>query len=162
MRTIRQFIDDRAAKDSEKIYMIAPEPGLTLTYGQLKEEAVIIGRHLLRLGISKGDKVSFMMGNGYQAAKIFLGTMYAGLVIAPLNLIAQPSQLEYVIDHSDTKLVFYTEDQKERLENSAEKVKRDIRLIQVDNDAEYIFPVNRNVSSITLPEVNEEDDALLL
>jgi hypothetical protein len=40
MRTIRHFIDDRAENQPNKIYMIAPEPKLELTYGQLKEDSV--------------------------------------------------------------------------------------------------------------------------
>ena len=162
MRTIRHFIDDRAENEPNKIYMIAPEPKLELTYGQLKEDSVTLGKHLMQLGLRKGDKVSFMMGNGYQTNKIFLGSMYSGFVTAPLNLLAQPSQLEYVIDHSDTKIVFFTEDQKVKLETALGNVTRDIKLIQIDKDSEIIFPTDEDLSSIDLPDVTEEDDALLL
>ena len=142
--------------------MIAPEPGLYLTYGQLHKDSVSFGMQLTKLGLQKGDKVSFMLGNGYQTTKIFLGAMYAGFVIAPLNLMAQPAQLEYVIDHSDTKLVFFTENQKDKLETAIKKVNRDIVLIQIDNDAETIFPADKDLFGISLPEITEEDDALLL
>jgi len=162
MRTIRYHIDKRAEQDPHKIYLIAPEANLNLTYDQLKEDSETLGRHLMKLGLKKGDKVSFMMGNGYQTTRIFLGTMYSGFVIAPLNLMAQPSQLEYVLDHSDTKLVFFTEDQKEKLGTALDKVKRHIKVVQIDNDSESIFPSYEDPSGLTLQEVNEEDDALLL
>ena len=142
--------------------MIAPEPGLSLTYGQLQEDSVTLGQYLTKLGLHKGDKVSFMLGNGFQATKIFLGAMYAGFVIAPLNLRAQPDQLEYVIDHSDTKLVFFTKDHKDNLQKAIKKIKRDIQLIQIDNDAKSIFRVDADIFEIHLPVINEEDDALLL
>jgi acyl-CoA synthetase (AMP-forming)/AMP-acid ligase II len=142
--------------------VICPEAGLTLSYAQLKEDSVSFGKHLLKLGLAKGDQVSFLLGNGYQTTKIFLGAMYAGFVIAPLNLKAQPSLLEYVLDHSDTKLVFHTEDQKERLETGLGKVKRAVELIQIDKDAESIFPPDEDLADLTIPEVREEDDALLL
>ncbi|NNG06619.1 MAG: acyl--CoA ligase, partial [Desulfobacteraceae bacterium] len=162
MRTIRHFIDDRAKHQPKKIYMIAPEAGLSLTYGQLKEDSVSFGKHLLKRGLSKGDKISFMMGNGYQTNKIFLGTMYSGFVIAPLNLKAQFSHLEYVLDHSDAKLVFFTEDQKERLLSAVKGVKRHMELVQIDNDEQAIFPAEEDLSGFALPEVTEDDDALLL
>ncbi|MCP4669515.1 MAG: acyl--CoA ligase, partial [Deltaproteobacteria bacterium] len=162
MRTIRYLVDKRAEEDPDRIYMIAPEADLCLTYGRLKQDAVRLGNHLMKMGLRKGDKLSFMSGNGYQAAKIFLGSMYAGFVIAPLNLMAQPSQLAYVLEHSDTKLVFFTEDQKEKLETASDNVRRPVRLVPVDNDAESIFPHHEDPSGLTLPEVNEEDDALLL
>jgi acyl-CoA synthetase (AMP-forming)/AMP-acid ligase II len=103
-----------------------------------------------------------MMGNGYQTNKIFLGAMYSGFVIAPLNLKAQSSHLEYVLDHSDAKLVFFTQDQKERLETGLKRIRREISLIQIDKDAEAIFPADEDLSGFTLPEISEEDDALLL
>ena len=157
MRTIRHYVDRRAEEQPDKIYMIAPEPGLTLTYGQLKEDSVLLGKHLLKKGLKKGEKISFMLGNGYQMTKLFLGTMYGGFVIAPLNLMAQPAQLEYVLNHSDTKLVFFSQDQKEKLETAAKAVKRDIELIQIDNDAESIFPKAQDLTGSSLPEVTEED-----
>jgi acyl-CoA synthetase (AMP-forming)/AMP-acid ligase II len=142
--------------------MIAPEPGLYLTYGQLQRDSAQLGKHLTKLGLQKGDKVSYMLDNGFQTTKIFLGAMYAGLVIAPLNLRVQPAQLEYVIDHSDTKLVFFTADQKDRLQKAMDRVKRKIQLIQIDNDAETIIPVDADSFEGHFPEINEEDDALLL
>lgn len=162
MRTIRQFVDLRASENPDKIYMIAPEPVLTLTYSQLREGSIRLGKHLLKRGLRKGDRVSFMMGNGYQATKLFLGIMYGGFVVAPLNLQAQQSQVDYVLDHSDTKLVFFTEDQRERLEKGAGKVGRKIELIKVDNDAVDLFPGDKDLSGLALPEVTEEDEALLL
>jgi long-chain acyl-CoA synthetase len=162
MRTIRHYIDKIALREPEKIFMIAPEPGLYLTYGQLQEDSAQLGKYLIKLGLQKGDKISIMLGNGFQTTKIFLGAMYAGFVIAPLNLRVQPAQLEYVIDHSDTKLVFFTADQKDRLQKAMNRVKRKIQSIQIDNDAETIIPADADFSEVHLPEINAEDDALLL
>ena len=162
MRTIRYFVDKRAREHPEKIYTIAPEPGFSLSYLQLKEDSIRLGKHLLELGLKKGDKVSFMMGNGYQTTKIFLGTMYAGFVIAPLNLMSQPSQLEYVLNHSDTKLVFFSQEHKERLTAAVNKAARDIKLIEIDIDSKSIFPEDHDFPDIPLPDVTQEDDALLL
>jgi acyl-CoA synthetase (AMP-forming)/AMP-acid ligase II len=146
----------------DKVFMFAPEPRLTLTYAQLKHDSTELGKYLFQKGLQKGDKVSFMAGNGYQTAKIFLGTMYAGLVAAPLNLMAQPSQLEFVIKHSDTRLVFFTADQKERLQKAVRLVERPIELIRMDNDVQLHFAAGVDLSGIFLPEVDAEDDALLL
>jgi long-chain acyl-CoA synthetase len=135
MHTIRQIIDERAEQHPDRVFLIAPEAGLTLTYGQLGQDCIHIGQYLTKLGLKNGDKLSYMMGNGYQTVKLFLGAMYSGFTVAPLNLMAQPSQLEYVLDHSDTRLVFSSEDQKEKLEKAASKVKRHIELVQVSVDA---------------------------
>ena len=162
MRTIRHYIDMWATQQPDKIYMIAPDAGLELTYGRLKEDSIRFGKHLMRRGLRKGDKISFLLSNGYQTTKIFLGAMYGGFVISPLNLQAQPSQLAYVADHSDTTLIFFTEDQRERIEAAVGTSKQPIEAIPIDNDKEQLFPLDEDLSGVTLPEIAEEDDALLL
>ena len=86
MRTVRYHIDKQAELNPEKVYMFCPEPGRELTYRDLRRDSVDLACRLYEKGCTKGDKISFMMGNGYQTAKLFLGTMYAGLVASPLNL----------------------------------------------------------------------------
>ncbi len=162
MRTIRNHIDMRATEEPDKVYLFAPEPNLSLTFAHLRRDSVAFGKYLYKKGLQKGDKISFMLGNGYQTTKIFLGTMYAGLVIAPLNLMIQPSQLEYVLDHSDTHLVFFTADQKERLQNATRNVNRAIELIEIDNDAQHLFAAGTDPDEVFLPPIDEADDALLL
>lgn len=161
-RTIRSYIDHRAAESPDKVYLIAPEAEIKLTYSKLKSDSEKLGKLLVSLGMKKGDKVSFMMSNGYQTTRIFLGVMYSGFVVAPLNLLVQPTQLDYVLDHSDTKLIFFTEDQRARLEPAVAKLKREIILVPVELDAEHVFPPEKDLSGIGLPDVEEDDDALLL
>ena len=161
MRSVRFHVDNQAELQPDKVFMIAPEPKLELTYAQLKESCIKLGKQLLKMGLRKGDKVSFFMGNGYQTMKIFLGAMYSGLVIAPLNLLAQPTQLIYVLDHSDTKLVFVTELNRERLEEALKEVSRDVEVMVIDKHTAEIFPAE-DLSGYELPEVTQDDPALLL
>lgn len=161
MRTVRYHIEHNDNEQPDKVYLIAPEPKLELTYAQLKADSVALGKQLVKMGLKKGDKVSFMAGNGYQTAKLFLGVMYAGMVVAPLNLQAQHSQLVYVLEHSDAKLVFVLEEHKKRLEEALAEVNREIEVIAFDRDAKEIFP-EEDLSGHDLPEVDKDDPALLL
>lgn len=161
IRTIRAIIDKQAENQPGKVFLIAPEPGLELTYLQLKQDSESLGKHLIKRGMNKGEKVSYMLSNGYQTAKLFLGVMYSGIVIAPLNLMAQPAQLEYIVEHSDTKIIFVSEDHRERLRAVVKKASREIQVIPIDVDSKTIFP-EEDIAGVSLPEVSEEDDALLL
>jgi long-chain acyl-CoA synthetase len=160
--TIRDLIDARAEQVPDDVYLIAPEPGRRLSYGQLRDDCATFGRYLMKLGLQKGCKVSFMLGNGYQTPRIFLGAMYSGFVITPLNLMAQPAHLEYVLAHSDTEVVFFEEAQREGLEAASRSVDRDLVMIPIDKNAESIVPASEDLSDSRLPDVDEEDDALLL
>jgi long-chain acyl-CoA synthetase len=165
MLTLRELIDWNAAKEPDKTFLFAPESQLQMTYGQLRTACLFFAREVGRMGLRRGDKVSFMMGNGFQTARIFLGAMYSGLVIAPLNLHAQPAQLKYVLQHSDTKLVFVTKFQHERLLEALDGIERDVRTAVIDKDAPAIFPeedLRREPSGIELQETDPDDAALLL
>lgn len=161
MRTVRFHVDKQAAERPEKPYLIAPEPNLKLTYSELKDSSITLGKQLLSLGINKGDKVSFMAGNGYLTTRIFLGAMYAGAVISPLNLQAQPAVLRYVLEHSDTKAVFVEEALQERLEEAAGKLDRKVEIIRISNDTKDLAP-DIEPADGQLPVITEDDPALLL
>ncbi len=116
MATFRDAIDAHAASRPHAPCVLAPEPDAVLTYGDVARAGRALGAHLMREGMAPGSVVSFMLPNGIAAAKVFLGTMYAGYVVSPVNLLAQDSQLAYTLGHSETRLVFAAPEFIERLE----------------------------------------------
>src|SRR5438132_2766184 len=106
MRTFRDAIDTHAAARPGAPCVVAPDPDAVLTYGDLARVGTELGAFLAQRGIAPGSVVSFMLPNGVAAASIFLGAMYAGYVVSPVNLLAQDRQLEYTLEHSGTRLVF--------------------------------------------------------
>jgi len=161
MRTIRHYVDLRAREQPDAPYLIAPETGRTLTYARLKRDSEELGRYLLGAGLAKGDKVALLLHNSYQAARLFIGVMYAGFTASPLNLLSQHSQLAYVLDHSDTRLVFTSAEFFEPLNEVLKKLNKRIELIVIDPDAEIIFSAE-SLSSDPLPSLAENDEAMLM
>ena len=106
MRTFRDAIDTHAAARPDAPCFLAPEPDAVLTYGDLARVGAELGAYLAHEGIPPGSVVSFMLPNGVAAASIFLGAMYAGYIVSPINLLAQDAQLEYTLAHSGTRLIF--------------------------------------------------------
>jgi len=155
------MIDTAAEKLPDRVFLIAPEPDLTLTYAQLKQHGEALDGYLMQRGFNKGDTISLMMPNGYQTTILFLGIMYAGMTVAPINLHAQPSLLEYVIDHSDTRLVFVDKTETDRLKAALRQVSRHIDVIKIDIDAAAILPKDFNPETV-LPPVEEKAPSLLL
>jgi long-chain acyl-CoA synthetase len=161
MRTIRHYVDLQAREQPDAPYLIAPETGRTLTYGKLKQDSEELGRYLLALSLSKGDKVALMLHNSYQAARLLIGTMYAGFTVSPLNLLSQRSQLAYVLEHSDTRLVFTSTEFFEPLNEVLEKLDQRIELVVIDPDAESIFDADA-LPHVSLPPVVDHDEAMLM
>jgi len=161
MRTIRHIVDTRAAEQPSATWLIAPETGTTMSYAQLQRDSLDLGRYLLGLGLDKGDKVALMLHNSYQTARLLIGVMYSGFMVAPLNLLAQSSQLAYVLEHSDTRVLFTSEEYTERVHAALAGIKRDIKVITIKPDATEIL--ERKVpADVALPDVAEGDDALLM
>lgn len=161
MRTIRHYVDLQARERRGAPYLIAPATGRVMTYSQLQQDSCELGAALLARRLNKGDKVALMLHNSYQASRLLLGVMYAGFVVAPLNLLAQPSQLAYVFDHSDTRIVFTSSEFAARLDAMLTGIKRRIEVIVIDPDAENVFG-SPAVRQRSLPDISEDDDALLM
>lgn len=158
LRTIREYVDFQAATRPEAAYLIAPEPALTMTFGELRRASRRLSHYLSSQGIGPGEKVALLMHNGYQTCRLFVGVMYGGYCVTPLNLLAHPAQLEYVLDHCDARIVFAAPDQMEKLRAAMAKVKREIRVVECNVDAEEFLPPEEG----NLPDVGEEDDALMM
>ena len=161
MRTIRHYVDLQAQAQPATPYLIAPETGRVMNYGELKADSMQLGCYLLGQGLVKGDKVALMLHNGYQTGRLLIGVMYAGFMATPLNLLAQPAQLAYVLDHSDTRLVFTSAELAPRVHAALREIRRDIMVIVIDPDATSIF-AGESLPDAALPGVEESDDALLM
>jgi len=158
-RTLRHHIDARAALQPDRPYLVAPETGRTMTYAALRQHSIALTRYLLARGLAPGDKVSLMLHNGYQTSRLLLGTMYGGFVVQPVNLLAQGSQLAYVLEHSDTRLVFVAQEYRERLDQALAGIARRIEVVTVDVDE--VEPLEAT-GEAPLPDVAPGDDALLM
>lgn len=160
LRTIRKYVDWQAEQQADAPYLIVPDTQQILTFARLQQCSRQLTQYLLGQGVQPGEKVGQMMHNGYQACRLFIGTMYGGFCVTPFNLLSQASQLEYVLDHSDVSLVFVSPDQLERLNAAREKVGRDIRAVVCDvDDPAFLSEMD---GLMDLPPVSEEDDALMM
>ncbi|MEZ5653580.1 MAG: AMP-binding protein [Burkholderiaceae bacterium] len=107
-------IDIRAALNEpgnvDRPWLIAPETGHQLSYDRLRALATRLDVWFHDQGIGPGAIVAMLLPNGLTASALFIATMATGRVIAPLSLLAQPSQLAFVLDHCDPAMVFTTAD----------------------------------------------------
>ena len=80
--------------------------------------ASLSARCLRAWGLQPGDHVSLVLGNGIQTVRLLLGAMYGGYCVHPVNLLSQPEQMRYVIEHADARVVFAAPDWIERCTRS--------------------------------------------
>jgi acyl-CoA synthetase (AMP-forming)/AMP-acid ligase II len=159
--TIRGLIDKHAKEQAERMFILFPESGIELNYRQLQARVDEYGRYFHALGLVKGDTISFMMGNGPTSLELFLAALYSGNISSPLNPAAGQEQIEYVLDHSDTKIVFVSEDYQAQVTSAAAKLSRDIQIIISDIDTGPKWPVQPAVDRAVVG-LSANDDALLM
>ena len=106
MATVYSLVNERAQQNPNKVFLTAAETGRELEFAQLCQYAEQVNTVLNRLNVARGATVGFLMDNGYWTTALFLGIMYSGRVVLPLNAVAGPDQIDYVLSHSDVQVVF--------------------------------------------------------
>jgi len=159
--TLREVLAAHAAARPGRPFLIAPETGRVLGYGELERQARLLARFLRLRGLARGDKVALYLHNGYQTALLFLAAMAGGYVIAPLNLLSQRSQLSYVLDHCDCRLLFTSREHEKPLAEALAGVKRPIEVVVIDTDATELF-IEKELPPEKPERVEPDDPALLM
>ena len=128
-----------AARRKSRPFLIAPETGRTYTYADLARQSSRWANALAARGLEPGDTVGTLLHNGWQTATTLLGTMAGGYTCAPFNLLAQRSQLAYVIEHSECKLIVTSREYEQQLVDAMKDVKRPVAIEVIDVDAPELF-----------------------
>ena len=135
--SIREAIDWMAETRGEAVFLISAETGRVLTFEGLQQQSRATSTRLREAGLEHGDKVAFLMDNGLFTAELFLGTMYGGFVSVPLNVRAGVSQLSYMLEHCDAKIVFVASQYASLIKEVMTDVRRSIEVISADIDGFY-------------------------
>jgi long-chain acyl-CoA synthetase len=160
-RTLRDVLAAHLARRPDQTFLIAPETGRVLSYREIDRQAQLLARYLRSRGLQRGDKVALYLHNGYQAALLFLAAMIGGYVVAPLNLLSQRSQLAYVLDHCDCRILFVGLGMESAIREALTEVHRPIEVIVIDPDATDLF-VEKELPKEKPEIVAPGDPALLM
>lgn len=161
---VRALIEARAEAHGRDVYCIAPHTGRTLTYEALAHACQQVAAALIARGLQPGDHVSLVMGNGIATVTLLLGALYGGFCVNPINLLAQPEQMRYVIEHADARLLVVAPEWLERVRALCAVVARPIDVVTVHPDdpdvAAALGGAHGAPPSLPLPAA--EDLALLM
>ncbi len=108
-RTLRSLLEHRARATPRRTFVIFDdlEGGVTtLTYAQFDARVNRTANLLRRLGVGRGDRVNLHLANCLEFLYLWFGAAKIGAVIMPTNVASPPDELEYLVDHSRSRLVF--------------------------------------------------------
>ena len=123
-----------AGADREAVFAIAPQAATTLGYAQLAQTCANLDATFGAWGIEPGAIVGYMLPNGLSALQLFIATMACGRVVLPFNLLAQDSQLDYVLGHAQPRVVFANDEHAPRLAAAAGRAGVSPRIEVCGND----------------------------
>ncbi len=79
----------------------------TLTYHELNERTSVLANSLMDRNITKGDKVAILFNNCVEFVEIYFAVQKIGGVAVPLNTRLVGAELDYIINNSDARVLFY-------------------------------------------------------
>ena len=133
--TVHALVEQQAHVRPQAVFALAADGGQTLRYGELAARCRQVAALLCRHGAKPGDTVSLVMPNGLQTLQLLLGAMHGGFAVNPVNLLAQPEQMRYVLEHSDCSVVCVAPQWEQRVRELLSAIKRPVAVMVCDPDA---------------------------
>ena len=135
-RTVRDLIERQAVQRPDAIFAIDADGQRSITYTELAHACRRIAAQLLTLGSQPGDTVALVMPNGLQTLSLLLGAMHGGWCVNPINLLSQPDQMRYVLDHSDCKVVIVSKEWEQPVRGMLAGIGRQVAVLISEPDAD--------------------------
>ena len=133
--TVRALVDRQALGRPDAPFALAADGDAVLSYRELAAGCARIAALLQQSGVAAGDTVSVVMPNGLNTLRVLLGVLWSGRCVNPVNLLAQPEQMRYVLGHSDCKLVVVAPEWESRVREMAAALDRPVAVWVAEPDA---------------------------
>ena len=155
-KTITNFVDKFASSTPEKTYLIEADTDNHISYKQLKDDILKLGSYFNQNSIKPGDKVGFLLDNSYPTTLLFLGAMYHGVIVVPVNIVAGKTQIQYTIEHSGCKKLFVSADYIEKFSDILAEVSAETIKYETLNDLGSLVASNK------APDLTSETPGVLI
>jgi long-chain acyl-CoA synthetase len=88
------------------------------TFDEFNMRVNRLAHALLGLGLAKGDRVAVLLGNCNEIVELLMAAAKTGLVAVPVNFRFVPSEIEYVVNQSQSKALIVGEDYLSKVESA--------------------------------------------
>ncbi len=108
-RTLRNLLEYRARTTPTRTFITFDNfEGKTtrLAYAEFDARVNRAANMLQALGIGHGDKINLHLPNCLEFLFLWFGAAKIGAVIMPTNVAASANELEYLVSHSESRLIF--------------------------------------------------------
>jgi fatty-acyl-CoA synthase len=153
--TVLEFRDRAAAFYGDVEAVVDGEQ--RFTYAQYAERTHRLANLLRTLGVSPGDRVSFMSYNSHQLLEAYYGVLEAGAVLNPINIRLAPAEIGYILGHAGSRVVFFHADFEPMVTALRPSLPEGVRWIRMEGpDDEYERLLADAPLDYVPPEVDED------
>ncbi|MGG3560892.1 AMP-binding protein [Neobacillus rhizosphaerae] len=138
-----------------------------LTFDEVHKNSNRLANALFKLGLEKGNRISFLLANSVHSVEIDFAMLKSGLVRVPLNTRLSEEEQFHMIMETDSRAILFTEEFADRVGSLREKLSNVSFFCQVDGIPKYewIIPIYSVMKTITdedpIVPLTEEDYATL-
>jgi len=139
-RSIQELIQTQAKIYGDKPFLIYPDDHREISYIALEHWTFQVARLLRRLKVEVKDFGSILMQNSPEFVFCYLGLMRAGCVAAPINVHLAAPEIAYILNHSESKVLFTTPEFLSRIESIRHELKflRHMVVLDAPKESSYI------------------------
>ncbi|HDM22893.1 MAG TPA: long-chain-fatty-acid--CoA ligase [Methanomicrobia archaeon] len=107
------------------------------TFQQFHERVNRAANALRKIGIEKDDKVSFISPNTPPFLEAHFSVPLSGGVLVPINIRLSPEEIAYIINNSDSKVLFVDSAFRDKVEKIKNKIPKIKEIITINDIMEY-------------------------
>jgi len=126
-----------------------------LSYEEFINKAFRLANFMLSNGISKNDRVTTFSHNHYDTVILYFACWAIGAVVVPVNVSEEPHRVKYILEDSQSKIIFSRSQYIAKLELAKSP---DQRIINFDIDSFNNYPNSLNMKYT----VDKEDECLIV
>jgi fatty-acyl-CoA synthase len=135
-----------------------------LTYREYDRRANQLSNALSELGVKKGDRVAWLGYNCHRLLEAYYGVVQMGAVLLPLNIRITPSEIAFILEDSESVVLFYDNDFSpivEAIKKESSTIKHYVALEPEQGTTGYEDLLAAESSDFTTPQINDDDLAEL-
>jgi acyl-CoA synthetase (AMP-forming)/AMP-acid ligase II len=139
--------------------------GKRYTYTMFSERVNKMSNVLRNLGVEKGDRVAMFQVNCPECLETYFATAKLGVIYVPLNFRAKSNELEYMLEHSEAKVLLLGNryvDMVKELKPSLTKTKHFIALDEKTDEMPFYGDLISAASADEIFEDIADDDVTIL
>ena len=139
MKSLIEFFEESAEKFHSNVYLWEkPQDKYEgTTYGETRKQVYEFAAGLIGMGIRKGDRLSLVSEGRNSWVIGELGILYTGAVNVPLSVKLTPYEIQFRINHSESRMVLVSSIQAQKLKSVISDCKSIEKIIHFDTQEEY-------------------------